>query len=753
MSRISLYDEQRYLFIVEIIPRYLFIVAAGYFTAIFTTKLWVENVALVHTIMELFCIFIAISTFFIIWHSYSDTFGIFRVFGFGMLSVAIFNSFHTYLSLINMGAVQHEYELSVRFWAVGMLVESLTILYLSLNLKETIVKKWKRLFLVLFITFGISYALIIYSDNLPSMFEIQGTTVNKIIFDCIIIFISIISLHNLKFKLKDENDKTYKYLFMALLFVISSQIVLIRYDAINGLNNMYAHILRVVYYFYLYKAVYVCAIEHPYKKLAEAYLEKENANERIKEISDGLNNTLDAVPIGILNFDKDSRVKYMNKQLEEILACNRNDYYGLKLAELKEYFPIIDTEGNLAQSIDGRSNNSERAIIGIRNLKNEYVKLSITSQNIENEVLIYIYAVKREQEIKYFHLQTQTILNAVSNAILMIDNNKKIILYNDAFKRICELDKLEILGMDLDRFNEMISFKARSLVDMLTKKKALEHPEEITITTYKGNRIEMLNYMAPIVNVEGVIIGAISIGTDISEIKKHQHNMQQQEKLALIGQMTAGIVHEIKNPLATIKGLSQLISAKTQMNKIKEYSNVINSAIDDITNVVNDFLTFAKPKPTVITRTSINKIVESMQLITETQCYTKNIRSQFHYSSCPMEITADEIKIKQVVLNISENAIFALEGVESPELVVSTYYNVDKMEGVIEVSDNGTGMGPEVLYKLGTPFFTTKEKGTGLGLGISYQIMEEHNGRIEVESEEGKGTIFRIIFTQIEDLL
>jgi two-component system, sporulation sensor kinase E len=75
------------------------------------------------------------------------------------------------------------------------------------------------------------------------------------------------------------------------------------------------------------------------------------------------------------------------------------------------------------------------------------------------------------------------------------------------------------------------------------------------------------------------------------------------------------------------------------------------------------------------------------------------------------------------------------------------------MEGIVKITDNGIGMNPEVLGKIGTPFFTTKEKGTGLGLGISYEIMHEHKGRIEVESEEGKGTTFKVVFTQIEDLI
>jgi PAS domain S-box-containing protein len=421
--------------------------------------------------------------------------------------------------------------------------------------------------------------------------------------------------------------------------------------------------LKILCYYFIYKAIYGSCIEYPYKKLEAAYDKLEKTNKKVYEIDEKLNDTL------------------------------------------------------------------------------------------RNGKLLYLNEVKKEQEMRNFHLQTQTILNAVSNCVLMTDQDKRIILSNEAFNKVFEINDIDIIGMSLDKFNEIIDFKAIELLELLTNGEEFSHPREVSITSLKGNRRELLVHMTPVRDVESEVIGAISVFTDITEIKKHQRNMQQQEKLALIGQMTAGIVHEIKNPLATIKGLSQLIKLKTTTDKVREYSSVIDSAIDDVTKVVNEFLSFAKPNPTFKTSTSLNRIVESMRLITETQCYTRNIKSQFHFSSCPIEITADEIKIKQVILNITENAIAAMEGTELPELIVSTYYVPDAGEGVIQIVDNGIGMSSDVQGKIGTPFFTTKEKGTGLGLGISYQIMSEHNGRIEVESAVGKGTTFKIIFSQIENLI
>ncbi len=647
MTKLDFYNEQRNLCIVKKIPKYFIIIISSYLITLFSSPLLNKDIYITHTIMELLCIFIGISTFFIMWHSYGRIPGIFRQLGFGLLSASIFYSFHTYTALSIEESIPASLDLPIKLWSVGMLVEALTILDLSLKLKEEIADKWRKLAIILIFSFGFSFALLYDPDILPALYTHEGITSVKLFYDLFIIALCLMSLYNLKKRLRGEHGETYRYILLAVLFIIPSQLCFLRYDNPGGLLINYSHVLRVICYYCLYRAAYACSIEFPYKKLKEAQSEREKAN---------------------------------------------------------------------------------------------------TSQRIDN-------GLEKEQEIKLFDLQIQKILDALSNSILIIDRNKKIIFYNEAFKNVFEIDGMDITGMDIAEFHSFIGYTDKSLAEVIDDKRALEHPREITMSSFKGNKIELLSYMAPITNAENEVLGAVSISTDITGTKLHKHIIQQQAKLALVGQMAAGIVHEIKNPLATIKGLSQLISAKSKEDKVKKYTSVIDTAINDITEVVNEFLNFAKPKPTVASRTTINKIVESMQLITETQCYTKNIKSSFHYSPWPMEITADETKIKQVILNIIENAIHAMENAGLPELVVRTYYDTDSKEGVISITDNGMGMSSDVLTKLGIPFFTTKEKGTGLGLGISYEIMREHKGRIEVDSKVGKGTSFKIIFTQIEDLI
>lgn len=726
--------------------RFLLIFTICIFVTAFTIyELWADNIYLIHSLMEIICIFIAASAFLIIWSSNKNAYIEYHFLGYGFLSVAIFDTFHTYFFFgTNILGQGYPY-LAAKYWMISKLSVAVILLTTALKLKGVLTNRWLGLGVTVFSSLTISIAVLKYPWLFPAVLNSEGATPAKLFMECSIIAVALISLFLVNKEMVNEGAVSYQHLFSGLLFLIAAELSFIFYTEPASLQNVIGHVTKVVFYYYFHKAVFVSNVEFPYKKLDETNKILETACRNAREAEEILNDTLDSLPVGIMLYDNDSRIKYMNRQLEELLGCARDGMLGLTQEEFYKIIPYSD------QAVSPFC--SQNLVRTFSTTAGRSVKLNMNSQATKNGVLVCYSEAKKEQEITNFHIQTQTILNAVTNPIFMMDINKRITLYNEAFRRFFEIEDIEIAGMDLEKLCEVVGLTREDVDELRQKLAASGGPHELSIMSFKGSRREILLNISNIKNVEDEKIGVIGAITDITELKRNTHMVQQQEKLALIGQMAAGIVHEIKNPLATIKGLSQLIMSRTAIGKVRDYANVINSAIDDASRVVNEFLNFAKPKPTVKVRTSVNRIVECMQLITETQCYTKNIKCRFYYSTWPMEITADESKIKQVILNLTENAIAALEGVELPELAISTYYNADKKEGVIQVTDNGIGMSPEILKKIGTPFFTTKEKGTGLGLGICYQIMSEHNGRLKVESIEGKGTTFKAIFTQIEDLI
>jgi signal transduction histidine kinase len=222
----------------------------------------------------------------------------------------------------------------------------------------------------------------------------------------------------------------------------------------------------------------------------------------------------------------------------------------------------------------------------------------------------------------------------------------------------------------------------------------------------------------------------------------------------LLGQMGATIVHETRNFLTTIKGNSQLIELYANNENIKKYARKINADTNEVNRIISDFLSLSKPRETELEEVAFNDLVSSMKNIIETSSIMKKIDVLLNLNYDERYILCDEIQIRQVILNICKNAIEAMEDVSVNQVLrISTGLDECRKEVFIEISDSGKGMDKETIKKIGTPFFTTKRTGTGLGLNVCYEIIKEHKGRIEIKSELNKGTTFTIRIPYIDDEL
>lgn len=237
---------------------------------------------------------------------------------------------------------------------------------------------------------------------------------------------------------------------------------------------------------------------------------------------------------------------------------------------------------------------------------------------------------------------------------------------------------------------------------------------------------------------------------DQTQMKKMEFAVRQSEKLAAVGQLAAGIAHEIRNPLAGISGSIELLSPSTADGDDQKLRKIILKEIDRLNLLISDFLDFAKPeKPPhepVDLAPLLNEVLDSIRLDTKLR---NDIRQERKVAS-PLLIRGHRDKLKQAFLNIAINAAQAMEKSENPELRLDAY--VDKSDVVIRLTDRGTGMDESTRKRMFEPFHTTKPKGTGLGLAITLKILESHRGRIFVESEKGKGTVFEVRFPTFESL-
>lgn len=225
------------------------------------------------------------------------------------------------------------------------------------------------------------------------------------------------------------------------------------------------------------------------------------------------------------------------------------------------------------------------------------------------------------------------------------------------------------------------------------------------------------------------------------QLHESREHLQKSEKLSVVGELAAGIAHEIRNPLTSLKGFTQLLESKTSTES--DYVEIMISEIDRINTIVGELLLLAKPSKDDFAFISINSILEDVCTLMSAQANLHGvlIQQDFRPELQLVHVNAVENKLKQVFINIIKNAIEAMDN--GGIITIKTKETGDKIGIIFE--DNGIGIPPHILQKLGKPFFTTKEKGTGLGLMVSFSIIESHMGQLNIKSEEGVGTTIEVI--------
>jgi signal transduction histidine kinase len=225
-------------------------------------------------------------------------------------------------------------------------------------------------------------------------------------------------------------------------------------------------------------------------------------------------------------------------------------------------------------------------------------------------------------------------------------------------------------------------------------------------------------------------------------LREKKEQFDRTERLVLAGELASTVAHEVRNPITAIKGFIQLISRRNSSEDNKEIYNLLLGEIDRAENIITEFLAFAKPSKPNFIPMSINEPVNIIFKLMESQASLKNIQIQLSLDKDDPKIHGDSKQLRQVLINIVKNSIEAMEN--GGNINISTGFSTVSNKVVLTVEDNGSGIPPSVLKRLGEPFITTKERGTGLGLASCFSIIMNHGGTIEVDSDVGRGTIFTI---------
>jgi signal transduction histidine kinase len=267
------------------------------------------------------------------------------------------------------------------------------------------------------------------------------------------------------------------------------------------------------------------------------------------------------------------------------------------------------------------------------------------------------------------------------------------------------------------------------------------HNLEVNFLTKEGKaRLVLLS--VEVIELDGEQC-LLCVMNDITERMQIEKEMARLERLNLVGEMAAGIGHEIRNPMTTVRGFLQMLDQKDEYGKHKEYFELMIGELDRANSIITEFLSMAKNKPVDLKPQNLSHIVRTLFPLIQADAMNADKYIEVELAEIP-DLLLDEKEIRQLILNLVRNGLEAMA--PGKNLIIKTY--MDGEEVVLSVRDKGTGIKPELLAKIGDPFFTTKDTGTGLGLAVCYSIAARHNAVIDIETSPS-GTTFFIRFKNV----
>ena len=367
---------------------------------------------------------------------------------------------------------------------------------------------------------------------------------------------------------------------------------------------------------------------------------------------------------------------------------------------------------------------------------------------IENS-LLYQEQKKRAEELVLLKEFNESIVESVNVALIAVDESGKITRCNSTFEQMIGLEREEAIGKFVEEiFDPSFAINLESILG-----KSRWHLTEVRnaykLHTYDAHgKSLMLNVsVAPLRSISNQQTGAIVVLENVTSRVKLEETLQQSEKLSSIGLLAAGVAHEVNTPLTGVSSYTQMLLGMIPETDPKHaLLQKMQKQTDRASNIVGNLLNFSRTgNASDFYEIDINKLLDDTLQLLEPQLRKSNVEIIKSYAPMPPKIHGNGGKLQQVFTNLILNARDAMFG--GGTIALKTFVEFDD-EIVIEVSDTGEGISAENINKIFDPFFTTKGvgNGTGLGLAVSYGIVQEHAGSIEAKSENGDGTTFRLVF-------
>lgn len=334
----------------------------------------------------------------------------------------------------------------------------------------------------------------------------------------------------------------------------------------------------------------------------------------------------------------------------------------------------------------------------------------------------------------------QLFFENAKDAIAVFDSDNRIIAINPAFEELYGWSLEDCIGETVQLVPPEHIHEASRRRSRILEGESFSLLETVDVKK-DGTRFNAQITLSPIYDETGELVATSVISRDISYLKESEKMILQTEKLKLAGEIAAGVAHEIRNPMTVISGFIQLMQQEPNY-KYQKYTKLIQSELERINLIISEFLVLAKPQASETKEFSLRKIINDVAFLFGPELRLHNVHYQDSWEVDDVAIVGAEHQIKQVFINLLKNSIEAMD--ELGEITLSIQLH-DKNQVKIEMKDTGSGISSEGVNRVFEPFYTTKPKGTGLGLLISSKIIREHDGSLSIRSEAGHGTTATII--------
>ncbi|MFA4911346.1 MAG: ATP-binding protein [Desulfobacteria bacterium] len=490
--------------------------------------------------------------------------------------------------------------------------------------------------------------------------------------------------------------------------------------------------------------------------------ESEKLRKEIQEWKEIVEDFIEEAEIGILILDKDQRIIRCNKKLEKNIKVakerlsNRTMYEAFPKNMMKP--PLFAVHRNMIENNASYDLNFDLYIPNVNDGKSTFRMRGIPLCKNKGYVIFVdredsFYETKREMKEKTKDLKLSTnflyhLIDASPSAVISIDTDDRIISFNKTAEDIYGFKASEVIK---SRYCFLFSQEDRERIKEIVLSDNSHWQGEMIGLRKDGSDFPTKFSISKVVDEDGNRIALLFLIEDITEKKKLRQSLIQSKKMADLGEMIEGLAHQLNNPLVGVVNMADILTRRVEKDAPTfELVKTIGEAANECRKITNSLLKFSKKPKSVLSELDLVQTIENSLLLVKRQSFLNGIGIIKKYARNISKILGDETQLQQAFLNVIINAVQAMlnGGDLRIEAKNSKGTRLGRHNGFVDVSfiDTGVGIPRENLDKIFDPFFTTKDSdnGTGLGLSIAYTIVKEHNGKIDVDSVEGKGTTFTI---------